>query len=97
MIYHDQAVRAEKKGALDKSTVLYEPGHGCNGKAEKRRKKRSLQLAEDKAALYWNQALRTLAASVVSSSADCAVSWVAEELPRRTIWRRRTGCSPPAA
>ncbi|CAE7247041.1 ycf3 [Symbiodinium sp. CCMP2592] len=35
VIYHDQAVRAEKKGALDKSTVLY-----------------------DKAALYWNQALR---------------------------------------
>ena len=23
MIYHDQAMRAEKKGALDKSTVLY--------------------------------------------------------------------------
>ncbi|CAJ1337100.1 unnamed protein product [Effrenium voratum] len=35
VIYHDQAVRAEKKGALDKSTVLY-----------------------DKAAEYWNQALR---------------------------------------
>ena len=25
MIYHDQAMRAEKKGALDKSTVLYAP------------------------------------------------------------------------
>ena len=24
VIYHDQAVRAEKKGALDKSTVLYD-------------------------------------------------------------------------
>jgi len=35
VIYHDQAMRAEKKGALDKSTVLY-----------------------DKAALYWNQAIR---------------------------------------
>eukprot|EP00440_Ansanella_granifera_P009496 gb/GFBE01010291.1/.p1 GENE.gb/GFBE01010291.1/~~gb/GFBE01010291.1/.p1 ORF type:complete len:230 (+),score=62.56 gb/GFBE01010291.1/:1-690(+) len=35
VIYHDQASRAEKKGALDKSTVLY-----------------------DKAAQYWNQAIR---------------------------------------
>ena len=31
VIYHDQAMRAEKKGALDKSTVLYDPLPHCPG------------------------------------------------------------------